>query len=64
MQIVPDEDIAMFARGLLGRQGPRAVDYAQRQSRSLAKLQDAEGAKVWERVAEVASRIAKTRKHR
>ncbi len=58
MYIVPEEDIAMFARGLIGRQGPRAHSYAKDQSQRLAKLEDSDGAVVWGRVAEaVAARM-------
>jgi hypothetical protein len=60
MNVVPDEDIAMFARGLLGRQGPRAVAYAKDHAQRLATLQDEDGARVWTRVADaVAARIGK-----
>ena len=59
MYVVPEADIAMFARGLLGRHGPQAVRYAKDQSRRLANINDAEGAVVWARVADaVADRIA------
>lgn len=60
MYVVPEADITMFARGLLGRHGPQALRYAKDQSQRLAKVNDAEGASVWARVAEaVAARIAK-----
>ena len=52
MSIVSDDDIIMYARGLLGRQGRRALDYAKDQSQRLAALNDSDGAHVWERVAE------------
>jgi hypothetical protein len=58
MHIVPEEDIKMFARGLIGRQGPLAFGYAQSQSKRLATLKDQDGAVVWNRVAEaVAARM-------
>jgi hypothetical protein len=60
MDAVPDEDIAMFARGLLGRQGPRALTYAKDHAQRLATLRDEDGARVWARVADaVAARIGK-----
>lgn len=52
MQTVSDDDIIMYARGLYGRQGRRALDYAKDQSKRLAEMQDREGAIVWERVAD------------
>lgn len=58
MYVVPEEDILMFARGLIGRQGPNALRYARKESHRLAKLRDEEGAAVWQRVAEaVAARV-------
>jgi len=58
MQRVPEEDIKMYARGLLGRQGPRALDYAKGESKRLAMLHDKDGAVVWTRVSEaVAARM-------
>lgn len=61
MQVVSQDDINMYARGLIGRQGRRALDYARDQSKRLAALQDQEGAVVWQRVAEaVAGRIRET----
>jgi len=60
MHAIPEADIAMFARGLLGRHGPQALRYAKDRSRRLAKVQDEEGAVVWSRVADaVADRMAK-----
>jgi hypothetical protein len=60
MQVIPEADIAMFARGLLGRHGPHALRYAKDRSRRLAKVKDDEGAVVWTRVADaVADRMAK-----
>jgi hypothetical protein len=52
MSIVSDDDIIMYARGLLGRQGRRALDYAKDQSQRLADMNDSDGAQVWQRVAE------------
>lgn len=52
MYVVPEEDITMFARGLIGRQGARALSYAKDQSQRLAALQDKDGAVAWNRVAE------------
>jgi len=58
MQVVSRDDIVMYARGLLGRQGPSALRYAKDQSRRLAAMRDKEGAAVWERVADaVAGRL-------
>jgi hypothetical protein len=58
MHIVPEEDIKMFARGLIGRQGPLALGYAKDHSKRLATLNDKDGAVVWSRVAEaVAARM-------
>ena len=58
MQVVSQDDINMYARGLIGRKGQWALDYARDRSRRLAAIQDEEGAKVWDRVAEaVAGRI-------
>jgi hypothetical protein len=63
MQVIPEADIAMFARGLLGRHGPQALRYAKDRSKRLATVNDDEGAVVWSRVADaVADRIAKRRK--
>ena len=48
----------MYARGLLGREGMRALTYAKDQSKRLAELRDEEGAMVWQRVADaVAERM-------
>lgn len=48
----------MYARGLVGREGIRALSYAKDQSQRLADLQDREGAVVWQRVADaVAERL-------
>ena len=56
--VVPQEDINMYARGLVGREGIRALSYAKDQSQRLADLQDREGAVVWQRVADaVAERL-------
>jgi hypothetical protein len=61
MQVVSQDDINMYARGLIGRQGRRALAYAKDQSRRLADLKDEEGAIVWQRVADaVAGRIEGT----
>lgn len=58
MQVVSQDDINMYARGLVGRQGRRALAYAKDQSNRLAAIQDREGAAVWQRVADaVAGRI-------
>lgn len=58
MYVVPEEDITMFARGLIGRQGTQALSYAKDQSKRLAALRDEDGAVVWNRVAEaVAARM-------
>ncbi len=60
MQVVPEADIAMFARGLLGRHGPQALWYAKDRSKRLAKVKDDEGSVIWSRVADaVANSIAK-----
>jgi len=61
MQAVSQDDIDMYARGLIGRQGRRALDYARDQSKRLAELRDQEGAVVWQRVADaVAGRFRET----
>lgn len=58
MHVVPEADITMYARGLLGRHGSLALPYAKDQSARLAQMKDEEGATVWSRVAEaVAARL-------
>jgi hypothetical protein len=53
MDVVPDEDITMFARGLLGRQGSRALGYAKNHAQHLARLKDEDGARVWTRIGKL-----------
>ena len=65
MQVIPEADITMYARGLLGRHGPRALSYAKDQSSRLAKMRDEEGAVVWARVADaVAARMQQRKRAR
>lgn len=61
MQTVSDDDITMYARGLYGRQGSRALTYAKDQSKRLAEIQDQEGSIVWQRVAEAVEDQMQTR---
>ena len=62
MYVVPEEDIVIFARGLIGRHGRRARECAEDTARSLAAAGDQEGAQAWTRVAdEVARRSRRQR---
>jgi len=48
--VVSDDDIEMFARGLVGRYGEDARWRARDQSARLAASGDTEGERVWRRV--------------
>lgn len=62
MREIPESDIAMFARGFMGRHGVSSEFLARERARDLSALGDRDGVDAWLRVAQSINDLMKGRR--